>query len=55
MLRAYTNEDTVRPPLNVNRHDYLEFVNRGSIRVVTVSAGGATLVGSRIDSIIEVL
>lgn len=55
MLRAYANEDVARPLLNVNRHDYLEFVNRGSIRVVTVSAGGATLVGSRIDSIIEVL
>jgi hypothetical protein len=55
ILRAYTNEDTMRPLLNVNRHDYLEFVNGGSIRVVTVSAGGATLVGTRIDSIIEVL
>ena len=55
MLRAYANEDVARPLLNVNRHDYLEFANKGSIRVVTVSAGGATLVGSRIDSIIEVL
>ena len=55
MLRAYANEDTARPLLNVNRHDYLEFANKGSIRVVTVSAGGATLVGTRIDSIIEVL
>ena len=55
MLRAYANEDVARPLLNVNRHDYLEFANKGSIRVVTVSAGGATLVGTRIDSIIEVL
>ena len=55
MLRAYTNEDTVRPPLNVNRHDYLEFVNRGSIRIITVGAGSTPLVGLRIDSIIEVL
>jgi len=55
MLRAYANEDIARPLLNVNRHDYLEFANKGSIRVVTVSAGHAPLVGSRIDSIIEVL
>jgi hypothetical protein len=55
MLRAYANEDIARPLLSVNRHDYLEFANKGSIRVVTVSAGGATLVGTRIDSIIEVL
>jgi len=55
MLRAYANEDIARPLLKVNRHDYLEFANKGSIRVVTVSAGHAALVGSRIDSIIEVL
>lgn len=57
MLRAYANGDIARPLLKVNRHDYLEFANKGSIRIVTVavSAGHAPLVGSRIDSIIEVL
>jgi hypothetical protein len=55
MLRAYANEDVARPLLNVNRHDYLEFANKGSIRIVTVGAGSTPLVGLRIDSIIEVL
>lgn len=55
MLRTYANEDIARPLLKVNRHDYLEFANKGSIRVVTVSAGHTSLVGSRIDSVIEVL
>lgn len=55
MLRTYANENIARSLLKVNRHDYLEFANKGSIRVVTVSAGHASLVGSRIDSVIEVL
>ena len=56
MLRTYANEDIARSPLlKVNRRDYLEFTNKGSIRVVTVSAGPATLVGARIDSVVEVL
>ncbi len=55
MLRAYANEDIARPLLNVNRHDYLEFANKGSIRIITVGAGSTPLVGLRIDSIIEVL
>lgn len=55
MLRAYANEDIARPLLSVNRHDYLEFANKGSIRIITVGAGSTPLVGLRIDSIIEVL
>lgn len=55
MLRTYANEAIPSPLLGVNRHDYLEFANKGSIRVVTVSAGHTSLVGSRIDSVIEVL
>lgn len=55
MLRTYANEDITRPLLRVNRHDYLEFENKGLIAVRTVSAGFISLVGSRFDSVVEVL
>ena len=55
MLRTYANEDIPSPLLGVNRHDYLEFANKGSIRVVTVSSGIQALAGARIDSVIEAL
>lgn len=55
MLRTYANEAIPSPLLGVNRHDYLEFANKGSIRVATVSSGIPALAGARIDSVIEAL
>ena len=55
MLRTYANEAIPSPLLGVNRHDYLEFANKGSIRVVAVSSGIPALAGARIDNVIEAL
>ena len=55
LLRSYAADHTIRPLLNVNRPDYLEFANNGSIRMATVASGGTSLVGLRFDSVVEVL
>lgn len=53
LLRSCAADHNILP--SVTRRDYTEFANRGSIRIITVGNGDSPLVGSRIDSIIEVL
>jgi len=55
LLRSYAADHAIRPLASVDRRDYLEFVNKGSIRVITIASGGTALVGLRFDSIVEVL
>lgn len=55
LLRSYAADHTIRPLASVDRRDYLEFANKGSIRVITAASGGTSLVGLRFDSVVEVL